>query len=90
MTTEQTIPLNRLTHSKANVRRTGRTEGIAELAASIAARTSAACAGNARQPMTAANSVARQSPAARSGSGALPSCRRISRAYSPLRATSSP
>ena len=37
MTTEQTIPLTRLFHSDANVRRTGKTEGINELAASIAA-----------------------------------------------------
>ena len=37
MTTEQTIPLNQLIHSKANVRRTAKTEGIAELAASIEA-----------------------------------------------------
>jgi ParB family transcriptional regulator, chromosome partitioning protein len=37
MTTETTIPLNLLVQSKANVRRTGRTDGIAELAASIAA-----------------------------------------------------
>ena len=37
MTTEQTIPLNLLIPSKANVRRMGRTEGIGELAASIAA-----------------------------------------------------
>jgi ParB family chromosome partitioning protein len=37
MTTEQTIPLNQLVLSKANVRRTGASEGIGELAASIAA-----------------------------------------------------
>jgi ParB family chromosome partitioning protein len=37
MTTEQTIPLNQLVPSKANVRRTGKAEGIGELAASIAA-----------------------------------------------------
>jgi ParB family chromosome partitioning protein len=37
MTTEQTIPLNQLVLSKANVRRTGVSEGIGELAASIAA-----------------------------------------------------
>ncbi|MDR3489786.1 MAG: ParB/RepB/Spo0J family partition protein [Bradyrhizobium sp.] len=37
MTTEQTIPLNQLVHSKTNVRRTAKTEGIGELAASIAA-----------------------------------------------------
>jgi ParB family chromosome partitioning protein len=37
MTTEQNIPLNQLIHSKANVRRTAKTEGIAELAASIEA-----------------------------------------------------
>ena len=37
MTIEQTIPLNLLVPSKANVRRTGRAEGISELAASIAA-----------------------------------------------------
>lgn len=33
----QTIPLNKLVHSKANVRKTGADEGIGELAASIAA-----------------------------------------------------
>ncbi len=37
MTTYQTIQLNLLVQSKANVRHTARTEGIAELAASIAA-----------------------------------------------------
>jgi len=37
MPTFQTIPLNQLIHSEANVRLTGRTEGIASLAASIAA-----------------------------------------------------
>lgn len=37
MTTEHHIPLNLLVPSKANVRRTGKTDGIAELAASIAA-----------------------------------------------------
>ena len=37
MSIEQIIPLNQLVHSKANVRQTGRTEGIGELAASIAA-----------------------------------------------------
>ena len=37
MTIEQTIPLNLLIPSKANVRRTGRAEGIGELAASIEA-----------------------------------------------------
>lgn len=37
MTTEQTIPLNQLVHSTANVRRTDRSAGIEALAASIAA-----------------------------------------------------
>jgi ParB family chromosome partitioning protein len=37
MTTEQTIPLHQLVHSAANVRLTGRAEGIGELAASIEA-----------------------------------------------------
>ena len=37
MTTIQTIPLNQLVQSKANVRRTGRTVALAELVASIAA-----------------------------------------------------
>jgi len=37
MTIEQIIPLNHLVYSKANVRRTGKNEGIGELAASIAA-----------------------------------------------------
>ena len=37
MTTTQTIPLNRLFHSEANVRRTGKVDGIEGLAASIAA-----------------------------------------------------
>ena len=37
MSIEQSIPHNQLTLSKANVRRTGASEGIAELAASIAA-----------------------------------------------------
>ena len=36
-TTETTLPLNKLIPSKANVRRTGKAEGIAALAASIAA-----------------------------------------------------
>jgi ParB family chromosome partitioning protein len=35
MTTQQTIPLNCLIHSKANARRTGKADGIGELAASI-------------------------------------------------------
>jgi len=37
MTITQTIPLNQLVHSKANVRRSGRKTGLAELTASIAA-----------------------------------------------------
>ena len=37
MPTSQTIALNQLVHSKANVRQTGRLEGIGELASSIAA-----------------------------------------------------
>ena len=37
MPTTQTIALNQLVHSKANVRQTGRTDGIGELASSIAA-----------------------------------------------------
>ena len=37
MPTTQTIALNQLVHSKANVRQTGRNEGIGELASSIAA-----------------------------------------------------